>query len=65
MALLCTQVASDGLRCQEDWPHCVSYRKCVDHGCFWRRFHMDTPSKQPPGRAEMMPLAPPRNTDLI
>lgn len=59
--LLCTQVATDGMKCALGWPHCVSYRKCVDQGCFWRKWHMTPP---PPG-SQYMPTSPPTNTDLI
>lgn len=43
--LLCTTVCDSGLRCGEDWPKCVNIMGCIEHGCFWRRFHEIPPEK--------------------
>lgn len=60
--LVCTLVSADGMRCQADWPTCVTPARCArSQLCFWRKFHMTPP---PPG-SQMMPLSPPLNTDLI
>lgn len=58
--LRCTQVATDGLRADPgDIARCLGpYRKCVDNGCLWRKWHMIP-------HGQMMPLSPPPNTDLI
>lgn len=57
--LRCTQVAKDGLRMDPgDICRCLCYRKCVDTGCHWRKWHMMKPT-------EFLPKKPPTNTDLI
>lgn len=57
---LCTEVADDGLKCGDTWPHCVASLECVVGGCFWRRWHGPIPDHQ-----MRVKVPSTKNTDLL
>lgn len=36
---LCQNVATDGLRGNDDFPHCMRLEHCAEHGCWLRKWH--------------------------